>query len=305
MKINRNIIKCAGFLLGLVIFVLILSYFFRRKDGLYVYDALSVSVKTAAVKREPDNSLEVLFFGDSESYSSFSPKYLYSRYGYSSFVCGTAAQKVCDSYAILKDCFETQSPKVVVLEANCLFRELNEKESKDIVLNYLTDSLPLFANHVSWKRYARRMLPKSWDLKKQEQRGFIVRKDVKPYKGGKYMQKTNKKEKVSDDISYYLEKIVALCGENDTEFILVSTPSAKNWSFKKHNGVEEWADSHGIAYVDLNLGKEVDINWSKDTKDGGDHLNYRGAKKVTNYIGKYLRDNFSLTDYREVPDYQY
>ena len=94
MKLNRNISRCAGFLLGLIVLLCLLSYFFRHKDGLYVYDSLSVSVKTADIKAEPDNSLEILFFGDSESYASFYPKYLHSKYGYTSFVCGTAAQKV-------------------------------------------------------------------------------------------------------------------------------------------------------------------------------------------------------------------
>ena len=70
MKTHRNLLKCTGFLLGLVILLIIISFFFQRKDGLYVYDSLSVSVKTADIKAEPDNSLDVLFFGDSESYAA-------------------------------------------------------------------------------------------------------------------------------------------------------------------------------------------------------------------------------------------
>ncbi len=304
MKTHRNLLKCTGFLLGLVILLIIISFFFQRKDGLYVYDSLSVSVKTADIKAEPDNSLDVLFFGDSESYAAFSPRHLYSKYGYTSYVCGTAAQKVCDTYAILKDVFETQSPKVIVLETNCLFRDLKSKEENpDLVMNYLTDTLPVFANHTAWKKAARKLLPKSRDERRRKQKGFIVRKNVIPYKGGKYMKKTKKKKTVKKDISSYLEQIITLCEENQAELLLVSTPSPKNWNYKKHNGVKEWADSHSIDYIDLNLDKGIKINWNKDTKDGGDHLNLNGAKKVTSFMGEYFRANYPLEDRRGKSDH--
>lgn len=304
MKTHRNLFKCAGFLLGLAILLVIISFFFQRKDGLYVYDSLSVSVKTADIKAEPDNSLDILFFGDSESYAAFSPRHLYSKYGYTSYVCGTAAQKICDTYAILKDAFETQSPKVIVLETNCLFRNLkSEEENPDLVMNYLTDTLPVFANHASWKKAARKLLPKSRDERRRKQKGFIVRKNVIPYKGGKYMKKTKKKKTIKEDISSYLEQIITLCEENQAELLLVSTPAPKNWNYKKHNGVKEWADSHSVDYIDLNLDKEIKINWNKDTKDGGDHLNLSGAKKVTNFMGEYFRANYSLEDKRSESDH--
>lgn len=300
MKLNKNILKCAGFLLGIVILLIVTSYFFRRRDGLYVYDSLSVSVKSADIKAEPADSLDVLFFGDSESYAAFYPNYLYSKFGYTSFVCGTAAQKICDTYAILKNAFETQSPKVIVLETNCLFRKLKPKEKKpDLAMDYLTDTFPTFANHTMWKGWARKLLPKSRDVKRRKEKGFIVRENVIPYKGGKYMCKTKKKCKVPKEITAYLEKIIDLCKENNSTLLLVSTPSSKNWNYKKHNGTKLCADTYNIAYIDLNLDKGIDIDWSSDTKDGGDHLNLAGAKKVTKFMGKYLRKNFDLPDRRD------
>lgn len=299
MKLNRNIMKCTGFLFGIIILLIITSYFFRRKDGIYTYDSLSVSVKSADIKAEPADSLDVLFFGDSESYAAFYPNYLYSKFGYTSFVCGTAAQKICDTYAILKNAFETQSPKVIVLETNSLFRELKEKDKKsDPAMDYLTDTFPTFANHTMWKRWARNLLPKSRDIKRRKEKGFIVRKNVIPYKGGKYMYETKKTKKVPKEITAYLEKIINLCEENEAILLLVSTPSPKNWNYAKHNGTKLCADTYHISYIDLNLDSEIDIDWSTDTKDGGDHLNLAGAKKVTKYMGKYFRDNFDLTDKR-------
>ena len=36
----------------------------------------------------------------------------------------------------------------------------------------------------------------------------------------------------------------------------------------------------------------------KDTTDKGDHLSFTGARKVTDYMGDYLAQNFSLKDRR-------
>jgi len=44
--------------------------------------------------------------------------------------------------------------------------------------------------------------------------------------------------------------------------------------------------------------EEVPIDWTHDTFDGGDHVNYYGAQKVTAYLGKYLSEMNLFTDKR-------
>lgn len=287
------------FISGIIIITAILCPLFSRKDGLYVYDELAVKVKCEDVKAEPDNSIQVIFLGDSECYSSFSPKHLYKNFGYTSFVCGTAAQKICDSYAILHENFKTQSPDIVILETNNLFRGLAPVgDHWDPVLNTLLKNVPLFSNHSRWKPMVRTLLPKKREIKRRENKGFVRRVRKKAYTGGKYMKKTDKSKKINDDIKEYLVKINELCKENNATLILVSTPSATNWNYKKHNSVAKWADDNSVPYIDLNLEDEVNINWKKDTKDSGDHMNLRGAKKVTKFIGRYIKENYNLSDQR-------
>ena len=43
------------------------------------------------------------------------------------------------------------------------------------------------------------------------------------------------------------------------------------------------------------------MNWKKDTNDSGDHLNLSGSRRMTVYIGDYLRDNCELADHRPDP----
>lgn len=294
MKTYKNILRGLVFLIGLLVLITASSGLFRRKDGLKVYDALSVNVRTGMLAAEPHNSIEVLFFGDSESYSAFSPKLLKQEYGYSSFVCGSSGQRICDSLVILKESYKTQKPKVVVMETNCLFRKLNPKQKEDLVLHELTDNIPVFSNHVKWKQVVRRILPKSHTFRNSDQKGFVVRKSVQPYKGGAYMKKTTKQKKIPKNIAQYLKQIQDMCERNGATLLLVSTPSAKNWNYKKHNGVAQWANENGVEYIDLNLDKDLGIDWKEDTKDGGDHLNYTGAQKVTHAMGEYFKTHYDL-----------
>ena len=43
---------------------------------------------------------------------------------------------------------------------------------------------------------------------------------------------------------------------------------------------------------------KIGMDWSNDSADKGDHLNFNGALKTTAYIGDYLDKNCELNDHR-------
>lgn len=115
---------------------------------------------------------------------------------------------------------------------------------------------------------------------------------------------SNKVEEVPELSRQCLEEIVALCKEASATPVLVSTPSAVNWNMPRHNAVQQLAQSLGIDYFDLNTGKDkVAIDWSADTRDRGDHLNYRGAVKVSGYVVGLLSSRYGLLDHRKDASY--
>ena len=84
----------------------------------------------------------------------------------------------------------------------------------------------------------------------------------------------------------------------------MSTPSTVNWSYEDHNATKTFTDKENIEFVDLNmLQDEIQIDWQKDTRDEGDHLNDSGAKKVTKYFGKYLNDKNILKNHKNEEEY--
>ncbi len=293
----NNIIKAVLFFTGLIIISTLLTVFIYKDNKKNIYDTIAVNNKINEIKNEPNDSLQVIFYGDSECYSTFYPKILSSEFNISSFVCATAAQHICDTYAILNENIRTQAPKVIVLETNCIFRKpKNTGTDKDIAMNFLSNHLSMFAHHSDWKILAKKALPKKRFKHKKNNKGFVIRKNTIPYRGGAYMKITKKTKKIPKKNLEYLNQIKSLCDNNNIKLILVSTPSPKNWSYKKHNGIYKWAAANSVTYIDLNLEKSLTINWKKDTKDGGDHLNFSGAKKVTRHIGEYLKKYILLKE---------
>ena len=66
-----------------------------------------------------------------------------------------------------------------------------------------------------------------------------------------------------------------------------------------------FAEENGLPYLDMDLHtEEIGIDWSIDTADKGDHLNFWGAKKATKYLGTYLEDLKLLTDHRQDPAFE-
>lgn len=214
-----------GFLAGLCVVLILAGRFLCRKSNADIYDTTAVRTKDAEVKNEVKDTIDVLFLGDSECYSSFNPLQMFAEHGYTSFICGTSAQRMCDSYAILQAAFETQTPEVVVLETNCLFRSVKSKgDSKDYVLDRLSDHVEIFKNHSRWKDAF--VSTNSLTKKKDEKnRGFIKRSTVKPYEGGAYMHASEERKSMDADAEKYLLLMKEYCESHGAKLVLVSSPS--------------------------------------------------------------------------------
>ena len=248
------------------------------------------------ISKEDSNSIDMVILGDSLSYTSFSPMLLWENQGITSYDCGQSGQKIQESYYMLQRVLKTQSPKVLLMETNTLFRGESSKveDLKDTIEAWENYHLSLFRGHDIWKSV---LSGKNWTEK--DYKGFAFRCTRASYTGGKYMKKTKAKAEMPEMVIKYMKKIQKLCKENHIQLILVSAPSPVNYSYAKHNTLTAYAKENGLEYLDLNLKlKEVGINWKTDSLDGGDHLNLSGAQRVTSYVGKYLQKVTELVDHR-------
>lgn len=254
------------------------------------------------ILREPEDSIDVIVVGDSLSYSSISPMELWKDHGIAAYVCGQPGQRIQETYHVLETAFETQAPKLVILETNTMFRGMladglmNLKETLEEWGNHY---ISILRGHDIWKSF---VIDKEYP--EENYKGFAFRCAVQPYEKGEYMMETKQKAQMPDTVIQYMDSIINLCEKNGTKLLLVSTPSPLNYNYSRHNSIQAYAKEHHLEYLDMNLKlEELGTDWTTDSLDRGDHLNLSGARKVSQYLGEYLSTQYELPNRRNEKRY--
>lgn len=260
--------------------------------------------KLGGVLREPKNTIDYIALGDSECMASIIPMELWNKYGYTGFNCGVPGQRLQDTYYMLKEILKKQSPKVILLETNALYRNFSYTDVfQNAVDEAVKNILPVYKYHNSWKNF-NFDLSKSFgsnykNIASKQIKGYQYNPTVKPYLSGPYIKKTKQTIVIQEEPLLYTDKIVSLCKEHNIKLILYTVPSPLCWTYAKHNAAAAFAKEHKITYLDLNLRiQKLHLNWLKDTRDKGNHMNFFGAKKVTKYLGRYFSKHCDLIDHR-------
>lgn len=292
----KNLIKVFTFLTILLVIIFVMSIISvpNHKYGMY-------KVARYEILQEEENSIDVLFMGDSLVYSSVSPMELWSNYGFTSYDCSEPAQIIGDTYKYLENTLQHEHPKIIFIEANILYRDPSKKPFFRTVHSEIKNIFPVFKYHNNWKNYFKIGSKDEW-LNIEKGYKYITKVEASYKKN--YMKKSKKSKKFLPRNITDFERIYNLCKDNDIELVLFSLPSQKMWNYKKHLGVEKLSNKYNIKYIDLNLESSLNIDWTLETKDRGDHLNYKGAIKVSNYLGDYLKNNTNIVDHRDDVNYK-
>ena len=286
---------------GLFILLYVASYLLlpynNMEDSLYK--------KANGILKEPKDTIDYVSIGDSECSASISPMEIWNSYGYTGYNCGVPSQQLQDTYYLLERLLKNQSPKVVFLETNAFYRDFKYINALETAIDDTVKKIfPIYKYHNSWKYFHFYMLKSLGQKAKQEPatiyKGYQYSAIVTPYKSGPYVTETDDVYVIDEQPLLYLNKITALCREKGIQLILYSAPSPKCWSYSKHNAAAAFANDNQLTYLDLNLDIDaLGIDWTKDSRDDGDHLNYFGAVKVSAYIGNYLPKHTDFIDHRK------
>ena len=289
----------AGLAILLLLFVLSMLFIPKNntaRDGI-------IDQKANGILGEPGNTIDVLFVGDSEVLSAFSPLEIWGEYGFTSYDCAMKGHRMPDRYSLLLQATENQKPKVVVIETHDCYSPFTPGMA---FIRSVQDALPVLEYHDRWKSLTFADVTEEPDATwTDDLKGFYLNTDVEPANDEGHMAPTDEVEKLAIMNRWYLKMMIDHCRKIGAEPVLVSSPSTYNWNTARHNGIVEFAKGANVEYIDLNVEPtKVDIDWETDTRDGGDHLNLYGAVKVSDWIGKYLCEPYGLPDHREDPKYQ-
>lgn len=251
---------------------------------------------------EPENTIDVLVLGDSELYSCLVPLEIWADQGIAAYSCGTSDQKLYQSESYLHRFFETQQPKLVLLETNILYRDYS---TTDRIPHFFEERFPLLRYHDRWKQLTLSDLnPSVSFVHIQRDKGYIFLEEIQPADDSGYMLPSEDLDPIPSKSIRHVRSILEFCRQQGAQLVLFSSPSTANWDMLRHNAVAAFADELGVEYIDTNLmTREIPIDWQTDTRDGGDHLNHTGAVKVSRWLGQWLAQTGLFEDKRQQEAY--
>ena len=204
---KRNILSAGSFLLILAVLLTLLSLAFfpkgnRLEDGIQepeLYGFLG----------EPGNSLDVVVLGDSIPLCSMIPPRLWRDFGYTSYVCASTAQKLCQSEKLLTVFLKSQQPKFVLLETDQLYLEMS---TLDVLQCNLEALLPVLRYHDNWKFVRPSQMLRTPDYScRNPLKGYHLRKTIDALDPEAYMLPTEETEPISSAAEAGVRRSKALC----------------------------------------------------------------------------------------------
>lgn len=264
---------------------------------------------------------DVIFIGDCEVYANFTPMEMYREAGIKAYVRGTSQQLLWQSYYILKETFQYETPKVVVFNVNAMrYSEPVKEEFNRLTIDkmrwsaekvgiiqasmtedetFLSYVFPILRYHSRFSQLTAEDITYLFDEKQITWQGHLVNDTVKPM--GSLPAKRPLADYSFGDICWeYLEKMRQLCEENGTELILIKAPSAYPYWYEQYDAqIEEYAAEHGLAFYNfLDYVEDIGIDYQTDTYDAGLHMNLDGATKLSTYFAKILSEKHGVPDHR-------
>lgn len=279
-----------------------------------------------------DHNNDVIFVGDCEVYENFSPITLWEEYGITSYIRGSAQQLIWQSYYLMEETFQYETPKVIVFNVlsmkydtpastgrsdqreaynrmtldgmrwskskwNAIKASMTEDEKeKEAMWLYL---FPLLRYHDRWSDLKTEDFQYLFTRDALSDNGYLMQVGVNPVTD-EHVEKPLVDYTFADNCYDYLDKMRQLCEEHGTQLVLIKAPSLSPvWWDQWDQQIVEYAEEHDLLYINfLDYEEEIGIDWTTDTYDTGLHLNVYGAEKLARFFGKILAEECGLEDHR-------
>ncbi len=297
-----------------------------------------VERKASRVKFEPfldcPEDHDVLFIGDSLMVNGIFPMELWQDYGIASYNISSYGNTLPVSYWVMENALQYVTPKVMVIgvkdvEKNyklsgsssdvhtaldCYPLTLTKIRAIEDLMNdpYATDDSGTPYTTLKWEYYFKlgkyhsrwsELSTSDFHPIPTRKRGAEYALDVAAPKDYDLIDEYQQLEDMSGTGFTYLRRMIEDCQRRGIQALLVHMPyPAATIEQEAANAVWNIADEYGIDYIDFVSMDQV-VDYATDCYDAHSHLNPSGARKVTDYLGRYLRDHFSVPDRRNDPHY--
>ena len=299
-------ILCTGLLLGG------LTVLLKDKRVTFDYDTTR---KVKGFYAEEKDSLDFVFIGSSQMFTSVVPAVLWQEYGITSYDFGANEQPMYLSYYYIKEALKYQNPKAIVLEVSyCKGLDythegvhhinLDDLRMGPVKLEAIFDVIPEGERLPYIFELAK--YHDTWPTLTKEGFKYLVADKHNPYKGytpsvegdadGGYFNeeigKITERAELPEFSVNYMEKIIELCEEAGVALTFLKTPNDHIENQPYYNAVADLAEEHEIPYLNLN-----------GEMPGQLHNHVFHAETITKRIGEWLLSLYDVDDKRENPEF--
>lgn len=312
MKKWKIAVRIAAFLGCAALLLYGLTVFLKDKRVTFDYDTTR---KVEGFYAEEKNSLDFVFVGSSQMFTSVVPAVLWEEYGITSYDFGANEQPMYLSYYYIKEALKYQDPKAIVLEVSyCNAPEythegvhhinLDDLRMGPVKLEAIFDIIP---EGERWPYiFELAKYHDTWTTMDKASYQYIGADKHNPYKGytpsldgfadgGEFNEeiaKVTEKAELAELSVKYMEKIIALCKEKNVDLLFLKTPNDHIQNQPEYNAVADIAENHNIPYLDLNREMKGQL-----------HNHVFHAETITKRIGEWLTSLYEVEDKRENPEF--
>ena len=274
-------------------------------------------------------AIDVLFVGDSHMVNAVFPMELWHDYGIAGYNVASYGNTLPMSYWSLMNVFERATPKLVVVGVKDVNKKYTKVSASSGEVHTTFDCFPLSLTKIraiedlmddpdavddEGNRYVDIKWEYYFTLGKYHSRwSELTRGDFFPEPDGQKgaamaigVAKPNDYDIIDerqameeDGLGFaYLRRIIEACQERGVDVLLVHLPYPSTEADQEAaNAVWYVADEYGVEYVDF-VGLDQVVDYGTDCYDSFSHLNPSGARKVTDYLGRYIVEHYGIEDRR-------
>ena len=272
---------------------------------------------------EKKDTIDVLMIGSSTVGTSLCSPYMWHKYGFTSYPLSSNSQRPKAIKYLIEEGLKYQDPKLVIIELRTFIAEDEDMASDEghirevtdnmrysihriktinALADHFDDKMPFYIDiikyHTNWGALVR---PNEWlkfnYRKKNEVKGFEFKTRRELFRLETPKMYTEDRLPIPEDQEDVLRDLITYLKDKNLKALFVVTPRAGLEGYDAQmNYCSDIVTEAGFDFINLNyMYDEMDFDYRYDIDDGA-HTNVWGALKCSDVVGRYIIDNYSLSD---------
>lgn len=282
------------------------------------------SLRVEGFYQEDSGSLDAVFIGASDMYTSFMPGRAYEKYGFTSYLLASESITSDGVLTAVKEVVRTQKPQLVVVEANAFLYSDDQNDQNQAYIHKFFDNLPFSLNkldyiqknvpvddrweyifplikyHSLWTEYPERFYMMASDLT-LDMRGYNY---LKGFRTTAQIYKSKTPSLNDQIVTEYdtlpldpklesqLRELLDYAKQNDVNLVFVRAPhyvTKETYDrVKRSNQMAHIVNEEGFSYYTFESdARDIGIDDQHDFYNV-EHMNVYGALKFTDYVAERL-----------------